>query len=52
MAKDKTKMKVTDFKSARNKKTESEEKEPKARLYSVPKHVGSIKTSSGCRFGG
>lgn len=51
-AKDKSRAKVTDFKPARGKKSESEENEPKARLFSVPAHVSTIKTTSGCRFGG
>lgn len=28
------------------------EQKPEERVYSVPAHVGQIKTSSGCRFGG
>ena len=51
-AKDKKKAKVTDFRPTRGKKSESEENEPKARLFSVPAHVSTIKTTSGCRFGG
>ena len=50
-ARDKSKSAKADYKPARNQKSE-EEQIPKQREFSVPVHVGKVKTSSGCRFPG
>lgn len=45
--KDKSKATAASYKPAR--KTEVK---PESRLYSVPAHVSTIRTTEGCRFGG
>lgn len=43
----KKKEKVTEFRPAKK-----EEMKPEGRMFSVPAHVGTVKTTSGVRFGG
>ena len=38
---------VTEFRPAKK-----EEMKPEGRMFSVPAHVGTVKTTSGVRFGG